>query len=189
MIDESIDSGTSVIACTSLIARASSAGSSASGMPALTSSMWAPRRDLGEGVGLDAAEVTGLHLLGEQLAAGRVDALADHDERSVEADHDLPGRRADHGVGHDGILHAAARSRPSLLGRVVASSSSRAASSAARTRSAPTSVSPSRPRTRVPSDRRVLRLDVRLRRRLRGDHGRSHGRLSRRHWAMSSSAV
>ena len=42
MIDESIDSGTSVTLCTSWIARASIAGSSASGIPALTSSIWAP---------------------------------------------------------------------------------------------------------------------------------------------------
>ena len=42
MIEESIESGTSVTDCTSWIALASSAGSSASGMPALTSSMCAP---------------------------------------------------------------------------------------------------------------------------------------------------
>ena len=42
MIDESMDRGTSVTDCTSLMARASSAGSSASGMPVFTSSMWAP---------------------------------------------------------------------------------------------------------------------------------------------------
>ncbi len=39
MIDESIDSGTSVTDCTSWMALASRAGSSARGMPALTSSM------------------------------------------------------------------------------------------------------------------------------------------------------
>ena len=50
--------------------------------------------DLGDRVALDAAEVAGLHLLGEQLAAGRVDALADDRERPVEADDDLAGRRA-----------------------------------------------------------------------------------------------
>src|SRR5437763_1070479 len=41
-MDESIDSGRSVIDCTSCTARARIAGSSASGMPALTSSMCAP---------------------------------------------------------------------------------------------------------------------------------------------------
>ena len=41
-MDESIDRGTSVTDCTSFTARASRAGSSASGMPALTSSMCAP---------------------------------------------------------------------------------------------------------------------------------------------------
>ena len=35
------------------------------------------------------------HLLGEELAPGRVDPLADHHERPVEADHDLFGRGAD----------------------------------------------------------------------------------------------
>jgi len=39
MIDESIDRGTSVTLCTSCTAVASNAGSSASGMPALTSSI------------------------------------------------------------------------------------------------------------------------------------------------------
>ena len=42
MIEESMASGTSVMDCTSLIACASRAGSSARGMPAFTSSMWAP---------------------------------------------------------------------------------------------------------------------------------------------------
>ena len=42
MIDESILKGTSVTDCTSWMARASRAGSSASGIPALTSNMWAP---------------------------------------------------------------------------------------------------------------------------------------------------
>ena len=53
-------------------------------------------------VALDAAEVAGAHLLGQQLATGRVDALADDDERPIEADDDLAGRRAEDGVGHDG---------------------------------------------------------------------------------------
>ena len=58
--------------------------------------------DLGEDVALDPAEVAGLHLLGQELAAGRVDPLADDDERPVEADDDLAGRGAEDGVGHDG---------------------------------------------------------------------------------------
>ena len=49
--------------------------------------------DLGEHVALDPAEVAGLHLLGEQLPAGRVDALADDHERPVVADDDLARRR------------------------------------------------------------------------------------------------
>ena len=57
------------------------AGSSARGMPALTSSMWAPASTWASDVALDAAEVAGLHLLGQELAAGRVDPLADDDER------------------------------------------------------------------------------------------------------------
>ena len=40
--------------------------------------------DLGDRVALDPAEVAGLHLLGQELATGRVDALADDDERPVE---------------------------------------------------------------------------------------------------------
>ena len=56
--------------------------------------------DLGEDVALDPAEVAGLHLLGQELAPGRVDPLADDDERPVEADDDLAGGGADDGVGH-----------------------------------------------------------------------------------------
>jgi hypothetical protein len=48
--------------------------------------------DLGEGVGLDPAEVAVLHLLGEQLPSGRVDAFADDDEAVAAADDDFPGR-------------------------------------------------------------------------------------------------
>ena len=62
--------------------------------------------DLGEGVALDAAEVAGLHLLGEELAAGRVDPLADDHERPVEADDDLARRGAEDGVGHVGEVSA-----------------------------------------------------------------------------------
>src|SRR5260370_31387010 len=42
MIDESMQIGRSVTSITALIAATSSAGSSTAGMPALTSSMWAP---------------------------------------------------------------------------------------------------------------------------------------------------
>jgi hypothetical protein len=59
-----------------------------------------PGLDLGDRIGLDPAEVARLHLGGEQLAAGRVDAFADHHERSVEADHDFGGRGTHHGGGH-----------------------------------------------------------------------------------------
>ncbi len=45
-IEESIESGTSVSDCTSFTVSARIAGSSASGMPAFTSSMWAPGRHL-----------------------------------------------------------------------------------------------------------------------------------------------
>ena len=44
---------------------------------------------LGEGVGLNPGEVAVLHLLGEELPSGRIDALADHDEGAIESDHDL----------------------------------------------------------------------------------------------------
>ena len=56
--------------------------------------------DLGDRVALDPREVAGLHLLREELAAGRVDALADDHERLVVADDDLAGRGADDGPGH-----------------------------------------------------------------------------------------
>ena len=56
--------------------------------------------DLGDGIGLDPAEVAALQLLGEELAPRRVDPLADHHERPVEADHHLPGGRAEDGLGH-----------------------------------------------------------------------------------------
>ena len=58
-------------------------------------------RDLRERIRLDAAEIAGRHLGGEQLAPGRVDALADDDERAVEADDDLAGGGADDGIGHE----------------------------------------------------------------------------------------
>ena len=62
--------------------------------------------DLGHGIGLDAAEVAAHHLLGQQLATGRVDPLADHHERPVEADDDLPGGRAQDRLGHSVLSFA-----------------------------------------------------------------------------------
>src|SRR6185295_5982870 len=62
--------------------------------------------DLGQHVALDTAEVAGLHLLGEGLAPGRIDALADDHERPVEADDDLARRGTEEGVGHDGEVSA-----------------------------------------------------------------------------------
>jgi hypothetical protein len=43
-----------------------------------------PGLDLGERVALDAAEVAGPHLLGEELPGGGVDPLTDEDERPIE---------------------------------------------------------------------------------------------------------
>ena len=66
--------------------------------------MCAPAAICAQRIGLDAAEVAGSHLGGEDLAPGGVDALADHDEGALEAEHDLAGCGADHGVGHEAIL-------------------------------------------------------------------------------------
>ena len=88
-------SGRSVSDCTSWMVLARIAGSSASGMPALTSSIMAPACDLGQRVALDGREVAGRHLGRELLAPGRVDALADDAERPLEADDDGLRRRAD----------------------------------------------------------------------------------------------
>ena len=60
--------------------------------------------DLGQGIGLDPAEVAVLHLLCEQLSARWVDSFTDHDEGPLEADDDFLGRRGDHGVGHGVVL-------------------------------------------------------------------------------------
>ncbi len=60
--------------------------------------------DLGDRIGFDPAEVAVLHLLGQQLAPGRIDSFADHHEGAFEADHHLPCRRADNGVGHAVLL-------------------------------------------------------------------------------------
>jgi hypothetical protein len=60
--------------------------------------------DLRARVRLDAAEIAGRHLGGENLAPRRIDALADDDEGPVEADDDFLGGGADNGVGHDAVL-------------------------------------------------------------------------------------
>ena len=86
--------------CTSWIVLARMAGSSASGMPALTSSMCAPASTWASASRSTRLKSPLLHLLGEQLAAGGVDALADDHERPVEADHDLARGGADDGARH-----------------------------------------------------------------------------------------
>ena len=60
--------------------------------------------DLGARIRLDAGEIAGRHLGGEDLAPGRIDALADDDERPIEADDDFLGGGTDDGVGHDAVL-------------------------------------------------------------------------------------
>jgi hypothetical protein len=45
---------------------------------------------LRERIGRHAREVASRHFGGEDLATGRIDALADDDERPVEADDDFP---------------------------------------------------------------------------------------------------
>ena len=57
----------------------------------------AARHLLGD-VDLELGEVAGLELGLERLAPGRVDPLADHAERLLGPDHELPGSRADDGV-------------------------------------------------------------------------------------------
>ncbi|CAI2934180.1 protein of unknown function [Aminobacter niigataensis] len=49
----------------------------------------------------DGLEIAGDHLGGQLLAAGRVDAFADHAEGLVETDDDFAGRRGDDGAGHE----------------------------------------------------------------------------------------
>ena len=72
-----------------------SSTSSASGAPMLTSSTMAPPATCCGDVDLDTGQVAGAQLLLEDLATGRVDALADDAERLVVADHDLLGGRAE----------------------------------------------------------------------------------------------
>ena len=59
------------------------------------------RLDLGDGVALDAGKIAAHHFLGQDLAPGWIDPLADDDKGSGKADHHLFGGRADNGVGHD----------------------------------------------------------------------------------------
>ena len=54
--------------------------------------------DLRQGVGLHPRIIALLHLGGEQLASGRIDALPDHDEGLVEADHDFLAGGAEYGA-------------------------------------------------------------------------------------------
>ena len=60
--------------------------------------------DLRHRIGDDAAVIAARHLLRQQLAPGRVDALADHDEALVETDHDLLLFRSDYSLGHAILL-------------------------------------------------------------------------------------
>src|SRR5262249_53719607 len=63
-----------------------------------------PGGELRARVGFHTAEIAGRHLGGQDLAAGGIDALADHHEGALEADDDFTGGGADHGIGHDAIL-------------------------------------------------------------------------------------
>ena len=63
--------------------------------------------DLGDRVGLDRGHVAGLHLLGEDRAAGGVDAFADDRERVLVADVDLAT-----GTGQRGDRHRAHTATP-----------------------------------------------------------------------------
>src|SRR3970040_1683189 len=98
MIDESMDSGTSTRDCTSWTVRARIAGSAARGLhraardrrlvrerdAGVDVEHGSARLDLGQRVPLDPAEVAVAHLLGQMLAAGRGDPLADEEERPIE---------------------------------------------------------------------------------------------------------
>ena len=88
-IDESIDSGTSVIDCTSWIGAREDRRLVGERNAGVDVEHVRAGGDLRQRVGLDAAEVARRHLRGEQLAPGGVDALADDDERPIEADDDL----------------------------------------------------------------------------------------------------
>jgi hypothetical protein len=47
------------------------------------------RRDLCNGVRLDATVIADFHLLGQELAAGRVDTFTNDGKRSIKADYDF----------------------------------------------------------------------------------------------------
>ena len=68
----------------------SSSASSTSGIPALTSSTSAPAATCASASAATRRQVAVAQLLGEHLAAGRVDALADDAERLLGADRDGP---------------------------------------------------------------------------------------------------
>ena len=106
-VEESMHSGTSTTSCTAFTTCESIAGSSKPGIPALRSSTAAPGLDLGDRVGLDRGHVAGLHLLGEDRAAGGVDAFADDRERVLVADVDLAT-----GTGQRGDRHRAHTATP-----------------------------------------------------------------------------
>ena len=56
--------------------------------------------DLGQRIGLDPGKIARRHFRRQQLAPGRVDALANDHEGAVEADRNLPVGRTDDGFGH-----------------------------------------------------------------------------------------
>ena len=93
-MEESIDSGTSVIDCTSCTALREDRRLVGERDAGVDVEHVGAGGDLRPRVGLDAAEVPGRHLGGEDLAPGGVDALADHDEGALEAEHDLAGLRS-----------------------------------------------------------------------------------------------
>ena len=95
------------------------------------------RLDLRDRVGDDGVEVAGLHLLGQHLAAGRVDALADDDERAVEPDHDLLRGRGEDGLGHAGSSSPLARTSRASRSSVYSLSSRAAAAATSASRSSP----------------------------------------------------
>ncbi len=75
------------------------------------------RGNLRPRVGFDPAEVSRSHFRRQDLAPGRIDALADHDERALEADDDFAGCGADDGVGHEAsLLGLRCGSRPGYHG-------------------------------------------------------------------------
>ncbi len=59
-----------------------------------------PGLDLGQRLGDDPAVIARRHLGREQLAPGRIDPLADHDEAALKADDDFLGGGGDEGFGH-----------------------------------------------------------------------------------------